>query len=231
MMETIAQNIGRYNFVTNSVDLGTQYLIISAFNEAQELIYALAEPSSLFTTTSVYLETGVYEYEFVDFDMDDCKHIYSIKLWDGTKYRLPMQYILPVVWDNTVAPYIETSTGKPEVFTWYNKVLYFSRKPDDDYLIEIRFNFEPAPILNSDSYCDIDDFEAGLIYLATALTWLKLEEVELYKEWKKMAGDIIKPVRTDNRTELTGRSSSYVKGRGSRFSYDYYNDPFIKGIR
>jgi hypothetical protein len=99
IMNKVAQNIGRYNYDTESVDLGTQRLIIASFNEAQEYISRIGEAPSLFTTTSVNLETDTYEYEFEAFDMTDCLHVYSITLWDEDKYLSPMLYVTPLKWD------------------------------------------------------------------------------------------------------------------------------------
>lgn len=231
IMEKVAQNVGRYNYDTESVDLGTQRLIIASFNEAQEYVSRTGEAPSLFTTTSVYLETDTYAYDFEDFDMTDNTHIYSIKLWDDDKYLSPMLYVTTLIWDQKIAPYIENTSGKPEMYTYYNKVLYFSRKPDDDYLIEIRFQFEAAKVLNSDSDIDIDEYESGLTMFTTALTWLKLEEVEMYKEYKKMAGDLFKPFKDDIRSEPTSRSSAYVGKAQRDYPSNFWNDPFVKRVR
>jgi hypothetical protein len=117
------------------------------------------------------------------------------------------------------------------MFTFYNKVLYFSRKPDDDYLIEIRFQFEAAKVLDSDSYIDIDEYESGITLFTSALVWLKLEEVEMYKEYKKMAGDLFKPFKDDIRSEPTSRSSSYVAKSQTNYPSNFWNDPFTKRVR
>lgn len=231
MLNQVAENLGRYNYDTEGIDTTTQRKIIDAFNEAQEFISRVGEPPSLETTISVYLDEDVYEYEYSDFDMDDCNHIYSIKLWDGDKYYPPMTYVIPLTWDQKIAPYIENNTGKPELYTIYNKTIIFSRLPDDAYQIDIRFRFSATKVLNSDSDCDIEEYETGLVLLTTAFVWLKFEEVELYKEYKKMAGEVIKPILGDVRVEPTSRGTSHAGRGGPSYPADFYNNPFIRRAR
>ena len=227
----IAQNVGRYNYDTEGVDNTTDRKILASFNEAQELVSRYGEPMSLETTISVYLDVGIYEYEFADFDLDDCNHIYSIKLNDGTKYYPPMKYVIPLTFDQRIAPYIHNATGKPEMFTIYNKTLAFSRLPDDDYQIDIRFRFEADKMVDTLSDCEIDEYEAVIVSLATAFTWLKFEEVEMYQEYRKLAAELFKPMKGDMRIEPTSRSTSYVGVTNTGYPSDFENNPFIKRVR
>lgn len=215
----IQRNIGRD-------DIDTNLKIVDAFNDAMDIIASVTEMESLKTTVTVQLTEGIYEYELSEFDMDDVKHIYTIKLNDGTRYYDPLRYVTQNVWDNEVAPYIHTASGRPTMFTLFDDVFQFASVPDSaDYTLDVRFLYWPAKVDSILSEVDVCDFDTALISMSTAFVWLKLEEVELYREWMTKAGQENKIFRLDSGKVIDFMGKSNTRRQVS-VGPDYWSDPF-----
>lgn len=214
----IRRNVGRD-------DSDSDLKIVDAFNDAQDIVASVTEMESLKSTLTVELTEGVYEYELAGFDLTDIKHIYTMKINDGVQYYDPLIYVTQQVWDKEIAGYIHTSTGRPTMFTLFDEVLYFAAVPDDDYDLEIRFLYWPAKVENILSEVDVVDFDTALISLATAFFWLKLEEVELYREWMTKAGQENKIFRMDSMKVVDFMGKSNAR-RSVSIGPSYWNDPF-----
>lgn len=219
-MNKIKRNLGRS-------DSGTEDKIVDGFNDAMDMIALSTEMESLKSTLTVQLYAGSYTYEFSEFDIEDLRHIYTMKINDGTQYYDPLVYVTQQVWDAEVAPYIHTSSARPTMFTLFDDVFYVAGNPDEDYDLEIRFAYWPERVVDQNSIVDAVDFDPALLSLATAFVWLKLEEVELYQEWMKKAGIENKLFRMNamNVVDFTGKSNAR---RQVSVGPSYWADPFRK---
>lgn len=220
--QVIERNVGR-------TDSDSVKKIVDAFNEAQDMLCTAVDIKSLDSTLTVALEEDISDYSLDDIDLSDLKQIYTITLWDGTRYRPPMDYITRNVWDREIKPFIHTLTGKPYIYTFFNDVLSFAGVPDSsDYTIDIAFNFWPAKVTDDLSVVDLDSFDSALKDLTTALFWLKIEEVDLYDSWMNKANSGINLFRKEakNVVDFKGKSATRRNvSLGSR-GPDYWADPF-----
>lgn len=213
---------------TGRSDNDTDLKIVDAFNDALDIMASVTEMESLKTTLSVELREGEYTYELSEFDMDDVKHIYTMKIHDGTRYYDPLRYVTQQVWDAEISPYIHTATGRPRTFTLFDDILYFAANPDsDDYMLEVRMLYWPGRVSDITSEVDVTDFDTSLISLATAFTWLKLEEVELYREWMTKAGQENKIFRLDAMKVIDFMGKSNTR-RAVTIGPNYWADPFVR---
>lgn len=217
-MNKIKRNVGRS-------DLDTEDKIIDAFNDAMDIITMSVEMESLKSTLTVDIYEGIYEYEFSEFDLEDLRHIYTLKINDGTQYYDPLLYITQQTWDAEVAPYIHTLSARPTMFTLFDDVFYIAGKPDDDYDLELRFAYWPAKVVDTGSIVDVVDFDSALLSLATAFVWLKIEEVELYQEWMKKAGMESKLFKFDAMKVVDFMGKSNARRKVS-VGPSYWADPF-----
>lgn len=217
-MNKIKRNVGRS-------DLDTEDKIIDAFNDAMDVVCLATEMESLKSTVTVSIYSGTYTYEFSEFDLDDLRHIYTVKIDDGTQYYDPLAYITQQVWDAEVAPYIHTTSARPTMFTLFDDTFYFAGNPDDDYDVEIRFAYWPERVVDTSSVVDAANFDPALISIATAFVWLKLEEVELYKEWMKKAG-IENKLFKDNAMKVIDFVGKSNTRRQVSVGPSYWSDPF-----
>lgn len=217
-LNKIKRNVGRS-------DTDTEDKIIDAFNDAMDMVALSTEMESLKSTLTVAIYEGIYTYEFSEFDLDDLRHIYTIKINDGTQYYDPLLYVTQQVWDAEVAPYIHTLSSRPTMFTLFDDTFYLASNPDDDYDMEIRFAYWPEKIVDTSSVVDVVNFDTALLSLATAFVWLKLEEVELYQEWMKKAGMENKLFKMNamNVVDFVGKSNTR---RQVSVGPSYWADPF-----
>lgn len=201
--------------------------VIDAFNEAMDAIAVVAEIESLKTTVTNYFEEDVYAYELSSWDLSDLQHIYSVKLHDGDRYYPPMEFLTQSTWDAEVAPDIHNLSGKPNVFTLFNDILYFARVPDSStYTCEIRCLYWPARVYNDSSLVDLTSFDTALLSLATAGYYLKKEEVELYDKWYEKANKEWGSYSRDAKTPINFKGKSASRRQTVTYGSNYWNDPF-----
>lgn len=218
--DKIRRNVGRD-------DTDTDLKIIDAFNDAMDIVASVTEMESLKATLTVQLYEGIGTYELSEFDMDDVKHIYTVVINDGTQSYDPMRYMTQNTWDEEVNPYIHSLTGRPTLFTLFDDVFYFAGVPDDDYECIIRFLYWPAKVLSILSEVDVTSFDSPLISMATAFTWLKLEEIELYREWMTKAGQENKIFRMDSMKVVDFMGKANTR-RVVSVGPNYWADPFSR---
>ena len=217
-LNKIKRNVGRS-------DSDSEDKIFDAFNDAMDIIAMSVEMESLKSTSTVSLYEGIYSYEFSEFDLDDLRHIYTMKINDGTQYYDPMLYVTQQVWDAEVAPYIHTLSSRPTMFTLFDDTFYIAGNPDDDYDLEIRFAYWPEKVIDSTSVVDLANFDSSLLSLSTAFFWLKVEEVELYQEWMRKAAMENKLFKIDAMKVVDFVGKSNVRSHVS-VGPTYWADPF-----
>jgi hypothetical protein len=218
----IMRNLGNRN------DTDTQGMIISSFNDSLGMIGRATEWESLKATTTVNLLEGEYYLELDSLDMLDLRHIYTIKLFDGTRYYGPLSELTMTKWDQMYAPNILNTNSRPVAFTLYNYVLYFNAKAQQDYTVDIRFYYEPANITGDGSLVDLDKCDSLLNAMTTGMVFLKIEEEKMAQQWFSITKNLLSGFNIDIRgfVNFKAFSNSYKMSTG-----DYWSDPFVKGVR
>jgi len=207
-------------------DSKTLAIAMDNFNMVQQFLANNEEWKSLSTTASLNVYSGTYYLSLAEEYMTDVDHFYSLKLHDGTRYWSPLSYITPMKWDAEVSGNIHNITGKPARFTEYNDYIYFDKMFDDDYTLEIRYQFVPNHIWTNLDEVDLrGECDDALIALTICLTWVALEEPENAKIWMDIAKGFIRKDRMDLNTLLNFRTSSKSTERST--TGEYWNDPFI----
>ena len=223
--DKLIRNIGEDNTATTDK-------MLDAFNDAMSILYRASEFPSLKTTLSLDVYESQYVYAFDEWNISDLRKVYSAKIYDGTRYWPPMSFVTPAVWDERVSVYLHSSTGRPTIYTHYDDNFYISPVPNDNsYTLELRFYFQPAMVTSVLSEVDLTDIDDGLEALATALTWLKLEEVELYREWVQLATIVLKGSNIDLRSLINFEGGSRTSATRGFAGAEYWKNPFVRSTR
>lgn len=222
----IEKNVGRS-------DADSQQKIVDAFNLAMTSIATHTSVKSLQDTITTYFEKDNYIYSFDSLDIPDAQHIYTITLNDGSRYYPPLIYVSKNVYDQEIKPFIHSLRGKPHTFTVYDNTLYVAGVPDSsEYYVDISLSYWPTPVIDDFSLVSMTDCDAALEALATALFWLKIEEIKLYSIWLTEARRELKAYSTDrsNVVVFPGKYAARNSSSGFTRSPDYWLDPFRRSI-
>lgn len=206
-------------------DSKTLAIAMDNFNMVQNFLANNEEWKSLSTTASISIYSGDYYLSLAEEYMTDIDHIYSAKLHDGTRYWPPMSQITPMKWDAEVSGNIHSITGKPTRFAVYSNYIYFDKILDDDYTLELRYQFTPNHIWTNLDEVDLrGECDDGLIALTICLTWVALEEAENAKIWMEIAKGFIRKDRMDLNTLLNFKAFTRSGGPSTG---EYWTDPFV----
>ena len=218
----ILRNLGRSDSTTSK-------LVMDSLNTAQQFLAAQQRWKSLSDEDTFTLYTGAFYYTLDELYLTDLQHIYSLKLHDGTRYWPPLKEVTAYQWDNTIAPYIHTSTGRPQGFCMYGDIIYFDRYSDADYTATIRFQYKPQWITTSLDEINFQDSDAALIALSTCLTWLALEETENAKIWLETSKGLLRSAELDWNKLFNFRTFTKAS-ETAQAQPDYWKDPFRRRV-
>jgi len=178
-------------------DSKTLAIAMDNFNMVQNFLANNEEWKSLSTTASISIYSGDYYLSLAEEYMTDIDHIYSAKLHDG----------------------------KPTRFAVYSNYIYFDKILDDDYTLELRYQFTPNHIWTNLDEVDLrGECDDGLIALTICLTWVALEEAENAKIWMEIAKGFIRKDRMDLNTLLNFKAFTRSGGPSTG---EYWTDPFV----
>lgn len=168
------------------------------------------------------LVDGTPAYTLFDLSLERLDRVYSLMLYDGTRWQPPMNPVSKLVWNREYQPYVSQTKGRPTVFALFAQTLHLSRTPDDDYLMQIDFLAKPPKVTGAASIIPYEDLDGLFVNLVTGLTWLSLGEVDLSDRWIKMAVPMIEQFGLDS-----GRMLNQLgPNRQAKIGTDSWSDPF-----
>jgi hypothetical protein len=217
------------HFLGNRDDDSTKAMLMVSFNWFQNVLSKVASWDELEKHTTKALTLDDYDYHLTtDWSLTDFRKLYTIKLYDGTRYYLPMDYVTPVRWDQEFAPVIHYGSHKPTHYTIRGNYVLFNCRPEASLFADIWYYAYPTAVTTTLSTLDYKtELDPILICMAVGITWLGLEEVEQSNKWLALGSKMLKDFGVDGITVEDMKSFGQTKLTGS----DYWKDPFVKGVR
>ncbi len=222
LKEQIIRNLG------GRTDEDSLNSVKACFNFVQKLIARDGEWEELEATKSITFTSGQADYDYVaDWGITDLMKIYTIKIWDGSRFRPPLSYILPSKWDDEIATIPQTS-NYPTCYTKWGAVLSFYPKPASSYTGSVlRYYKYPTPVEDDDSIITFPDLDHILVAATTGYFWAGLEETEISAYWFRLANAYYKTWTKSNRYLFGFEAYSKIKERSASRG-EYWADPFQK---
>lgn len=215
------------NFMGNPVDSdSTKAMLMASFNWFQNILSLRADWEELETYATKNLTEGVYSYHLLnDWSLNDLRKIYSIKLYDGTRFYSPMPFVTPLKWDGNFATTIHYANSKPSFYSRRGNYIMFDCKADSDLSVEIWYYKYPSPITGTGSVVEFNSsMDPALCAMTVGMTWLGLEEQENAKKWLAIGSGMFKDFSIDIKTVIDLKAFSSVSSPVK----DYWSDPFTK---
>lgn len=178
--------------LNNRNDATTLLKIMGNFNDVQEML-SKKQFEDLVSSTTVSLVTSQSSYTFSELSIDNVNAIFAVRLYDGTQWLSPMQFISALNWDRYYAIIYPIVEGKPTMYTRRAKKILFYTTPDDTYTINIICSLYATPVTEDSSSVDFSNIDGILINLTTAHTWLSLGEKEMADTYFAKAAFLMAP--------------------------------------
>lgn len=155
--------------------------------------------------------------------------IRSLRLIDGSQSR-KLTYYTPRQFDAMVPDTSWYATERPSIYTAYRRTVELWRIPNDSYTVYLRYKAYPTAFSEGDD--DTSDFEGMddiLIALATSWAFRSLGESEKASYWVGVAAKGMQLARNADlfRTDYAPSGTASVNLPAG----EYWNNPFIKGVR
>lgn len=215
------------NFMGNPTDdTTTKAMLMASFNWFQHILSLRADWDELQTYSLKPLTSGTYMYHITSsWSLNDLRKIYSIKLFDGTRYFSPMDYVTPRKWDEMAAPTIHFGNAKPEFYTRRGNYIIFNRKADASLSVEIWYFKYPTAVASTASVIDFPtNLDSALCSMAIGMTYLGMEELQAAAKWMQIGSGMFKEQGFDMKTVVDMKAFSNIDHPIT----DYWSDPFQK---
>jgi hypothetical protein len=216
-------------YLGNRDDDDTKAMLMTAFNWFQNVLARVADWDELESHVTKSLTAGDYEYHIqTDWLLTDLRKIYTMKLYDGTRYYKPLDFVTPLKWDQSFAPTIHYAEGKPTHYTVRGNYVLFNRQPEDGLTIDLWYFAYPTAITSTASILSYNTvLDPILMCMAVGLVWLGLEEQEQSTKWLTIGSKMLHDFGVDNLTVTDMKAFGQTQGTSS----DYWKDPFVKGVK
>ena len=216
-------------YLGNRDDASTKSMLMVSFNWFQNVLSRIGPWDELEKHTTHALTLSDYDYHITtDWSLTDFRKIYTMKLWDGTRYYPPMDYVTPVRWDTEFAPTLYNATGKPTHYTMRGKYVLFNCLPETGLTADIWYYSYPTAVTTTLSVLDYDTvLDPILMCMAVGIAWLGLEEADQSAKWLALGSKMLKDFGVDAMTVEHMKAFGQTHSTGS----DYWKDPFVKGVR
>ena len=244
-------------FLGNRDDASTKSMLMVSFNWFQNVLSKVAPWGELekhvlqqLTATNVVsyvalddgvsrllLESSVQStiaasYMFhltTDLNLTDFRKFYSLKLFDGTRFYPPLDYVTPIRWDTEFASSVLSTTRKPTCYTIRGNYILFDCIPETGLSLDMWYHSYPTPVTSVISVIDYKSvLDPVMMCMAVGITWLGLEETDQSTKWLSLGSKMLKDFGVD------GITVEHMKAFGATQAVtgsDYWKDPFVKGVR
>lgn len=207
--------------------------IQQSINDSIQAIAALEEASSLLVTTETAADTvdGTKSYTLTTLGLTRPKNIYSIRLEDTTNSR-KLKYVNPQHLDEEI-PYPEgQSEGKPLWYTQFGDTIELFPIPDAAYDIWIRYSQWPVALADGTDESPYGaEWDYIIVFLAKdiANAYLNGEYIVATDRAAQYLKLGMKAAREKPDSKMVARP--FNAAGDSKVIGNYYEDPFIKGVR
>lgn len=171
-------------------DSNTDAIILANFNKAQNFMAREVDWEELESRVDSAFVIGQTEYTLAELSLSTYRNIYTFMVLDDSQYY-EIQYITPVDWDRIVGPNVSGTSGKPTIFTIWNRNIEVYPSPDEAYTVRLRYYSYPVDVVSDTDSPSVTQADAVLVALTTAFCFLTLEQQKMSDTWLSQAVSIL----------------------------------------
>lgn len=199
----------QYNLGNRDDDV-TLALIMSKLNLAIDLLDVAEEWPDFQKVAAPALVIGQTDYTLAALSLSDFRKIYTFSVNDGSSWRPPLGYIVPLAFQAEVLAGNYQTSGVPTVYTLFGGTFSVDHKPAAAYSCKILYYGYPTKVTSGSSNIPFTNKEGILEALTTWLCWTSLGDYKAASAWYNIAKTLLEGIGIDSRRILNFQPSSKV---------------------